>query len=48
MIAICKDEKNNSANNDFIDLVKQFRSKSNYLPSFEEITEEVEQQRSEM
>lgn len=41
-------QKNESPSGDFIDFVQKLRSKSHDLPSLEEITAEVEQQRSEM
>ena len=40
--------KSESTSNDFIDFVHKLRSKSHDLPNLEEITAEVEQQRSEM
>ena len=40
--------KNESSNIDFIDFVQKLRSKSNNVPSLEEITSEVEQHRNEM
>ena len=48
LIAIHKSEKVKSHNGDFIDFVQYLRSKSHDVPSLEEITAEVEQQRSEM
>jgi len=47
-IAIHKGKKGHHAGYDFISLVQKIRSKSRDLPSMEEITAEVEQQRSEM
>ena len=47
-IAIYRGKKEKSQNCDFIDLVHKLRSKSDNLLSLEEITAEVEQQRSEM
>ena len=40
--------KTESTDSDFMDFVHKLRSKSHDLPSLEEITAEVEQQRSEM
>ena len=48
LIAIHESEKVKSYSGDFIDFVNIIRSKSNDIPSLEEITAEVEQQRSEM
>ena len=48
LIAIHKSEKVKSHSSDFIDFVHHLRSKSHDTPSLEEITAEVEQQRSEM
>ena len=48
LIAIHESEKVKSYSCDFIDFVNIIRSKSNDIPSLEEITAEVEQQRSEM
>ena len=41
-------KKINSPISNFIDLVQKIRSKSSNIPSLEEITSEVEQQRAEM
>jgi len=41
-------EKLKTPRMEFIDLVQKFRSQSRNLPTLEEITAEVEQQRSEM
>ena len=48
LIAICKSKKVKSQSDDFIDLVQKIRLKSRNVPSLEEITAEVEQQRNEM
>jgi len=48
LIAIYRNKKVKRQNSDFIDLVQKLRSKSSNLPSFEEITAEVEQQRTKM
>ena len=48
LIAIHRNEKDRDRSSDFMDLVKKLRSKSSNLPSLEEITAEVEQQRAEM
>jgi hypothetical protein len=39
---------NHKRNSDFMDLVQRLRSKAGNVPSLEEITAEVEQQRAEM
>ena len=48
LITIHRDDKVNNPSKNFIDLVQKLRSKSNILPSMDEITAEVEQQRAEM
>ena len=48
LIAIRKQETIKSKNNDFMNVVQKIRSKAQNLPSLEEITAEVEQQRAEM
>ena len=48
LIAIHRSKKAKSPSCEFIDLVQKLRSKSQDSPSLEEITAEVEQQRSEM
>ena len=48
MNTIHRNEKDRDRSSDFMDLVKKLRSKSSNLPSLEEITAEVEQQRAEM
>jgi hypothetical protein len=48
LIAIHKDETIKNKNDDFMDLVQKIRSKATNPPSLEEITAEVEQQRTEM
>ena len=48
LITIHRDDKVNNPSNNFIDFVQKIRSKSNILPSMDEITAEVEQQRAEM
>jgi len=48
LIAIRKSEKVKSQGGDFIDFVQKLRLKSHNVLSLEEITAEVEQQRSEM
>ena len=48
LITIHRGKKAKNRNSDFIDFVHKIRSKSNNPPSLEEITAEVEQQRTEM
>jgi len=48
LISIHRRKNAKNPNRDFIDIVQKLRSKSNEIPSLEEITAEVEQQRSEM
>ena len=48
LIAIRKEENIKSSSSDFMDLAQKIRSKSENPPSLEEITAEVEQERTEM
>ena len=48
LINIHKEKTIKSKEDDFMDLVQRIRSKSQNPPSLEEITAEVEQQRTEM
>ena len=48
LIAIHREESATRKGNDFMDLVQKIRSKDSNPPDLEEITAEVEQQRTEM